>query len=206
MSKKKKTTKESKLTHKDVIKYSRNVLRRPGKLWTCPITFMELSTASYEIPDVIGFHSGGSGLIEAKVTRNDFLSDKRKFFRKNPDRGMGNWRFYACPTGLIKPEEIPEKWGLIYVSEKGRCTIIVKPERQESDIKQEHGFLYSIIRRIILYHSLPEIDDFIKKYSDYDKRMYNIQMKVLDEERRKENEAYNKLMEERLQKSLNNGI
>ena len=48
-----------------------------------------------------------------------FLADRSKPHRLNPEMGMGKYRYYICPTGLIKPEELPEKWGLIYVSEKG---------------------------------------------------------------------------------------
>jgi len=181
---------KTKLTHNDIVKYSRKVLKRSGKFWTCPVTFMELSTANNEIPDVIGFHSGGSALIEAKASRNDFLSDKKKFFRKNSYMGMGNYRFYACPTNMISKEELPEKWGLIYVSDKGRCTIIVKPEKQEANIKAEHSFLYSVIRRIIIYHDLNEIEQFIKKYSDFDEREFNLRSKYLYEKMKQEQEFY----------------
>lgn len=162
------------MTHEEVIKHSRKVLKRPGKRWKSSVTFAELSTANGEIPDVIGFSSGYSSLIEAKVSRSDFLCDKNKSFRKCPELGMGNYRFYACPKDLIKPDEIPDKWGLIYVSEKGRCTIIKTPERQESDVHAEHRFMFSIIRRMILYTSLPDIDKFIEKYSDYVERKKNI--------------------------------
>ena len=165
---------ENGLTHTKIIEYSRKVLKRSGTRWKCGITFAELSTANYEIPDVLGFQSGGSSLIEAKASRNDFLSDKKKHFRKHPEMGMGNYRFYACPTGLIKENELPDKWGLIYVSEKGRCTLKVKPIHQTSNIGAEHAFMYSALRRIILYHNSDQIEEFIKKYSDYAERQKNI--------------------------------
>jgi hypothetical protein len=165
---------ENGLTHSKIIEYSRKVLKRPGTRWKCGVTFAELSTANAEIPDVLGFYSGGSSLIEAKASRNDFLTDKNKSFRKNPKEGMGCYRFYACPTGVIKENELPENWGLIYVSEKGRCTLVVKPNRQERNLYAETAYMYSILRRIIIYHNLTEIDNFIKKYSDYAERQNNI--------------------------------
>lgn len=162
------------LTHTKIIEHSRKVLKRAGMRWKCGVTFAELSTANSEIPDVLGFQSGGSSLIEAKASRSDFLGDKKKHFRRYPYVGMGNYRFYACPTGLIKEEELPEKWGLIYVSEKGRCTVKVKPEWQECNLKAEHTYMYSVLRRIIIYHNMDEIENFIKKYSDYAERQKNI--------------------------------
>lgn len=67
--------------------------------------------------DALLFCSGSSYMIETKISRSDFLADFKKPHRQ--EGGMiGNYRYYACPEGLIKPEEIPEKWGLIYVPEK----------------------------------------------------------------------------------------
>lgn len=162
------------LTHTKIIEYSRKVLKRAGTMWKCGITFAELSTANTEIPDVLGFQSDGSALIEAKASRSDFLSDKKKKFRKYPQIGMGNYRFYACPKGIIKKEELPDKWGLIYVSEKGRSTLVVKPERQECNLRAENTYMYSVLRRIIIYNKTKEIENFIKKYSDYADRQKNI--------------------------------
>lgn len=162
------------LTHTKIIEHSRKVLKRAGMRWKCGVTFADLKTANAEIPDVLGFQSGGSALIEAKASRSDFLGDKKKHFRKYANMGMGNYRFYACPKDLIKKEEVPDKWGLIYVSEKGRCTVIMKPEWQECNLRAESTYMYSILRRIIIYHNTDEIINFIKKYSDYAERQKNI--------------------------------
>jgi len=166
---------ENGLTHSKIIEYSRKVLKRAGMRWKCGITVSELSTINSETPDILGFYSGGASLIEAKASRSDFLSDKKKPFRKSPETGMGNYRFYACPSGIIKENELPENWGLIYVSAKGRCTLKVKPKWQRSNTKAEHMFMYSIIRRIVLYHNSKEIEEFIKKHSDYAERKANVQ-------------------------------
>lgn len=75
--------------------------------------------------DAILFDSNNSFLIETKISRSDFLADFKKEHRKNGGL-IGNYRYYACPTGLIKPEELPEKWGLIYVdidNKKSRATM-----------------------------------------------------------------------------------
>ena len=66
-----------------------------------------------------GIHSHGIGtFLRGENKQIGFLADRSKPHRLNPEMGMGKYRYYICPTGLIKPEELPEKWGLIYVSEK----------------------------------------------------------------------------------------
>ncbi|SJN14844.1 Phage protein [Halomonas citrativorans] len=81
-----------------------------------------------EIPDAIGFRqsgyapSDGSVVVEVKVSRSDFLADKKKPHRI--DGGLGNWRYYMCPEGMIQPEELPEGWGLLWVNSRGH----VKPK------------------------------------------------------------------------------
>lgn len=68
-----------------------------------------------ELPDVIAFTSRSTTVIECKVSRGDFLKDKKKPFRINSNQGMGDYRFYCAPKGLIKPEELPRGWGLIEI-------------------------------------------------------------------------------------------
>lgn len=79
---------------------------------------------SRERPDVIAFRSNCSAMIEVKVSRSDFRADCKK-----PEReagGLGNYRFYLCPEGMITPDELPPRWGLLYA--KGRSVIeVVKP-------------------------------------------------------------------------------
>lgn len=69
--------------------------------------------------DALLFCSNNSYLIETKISRSDFLADFKKEHRVNGGL-IGNYRYYACPVGLIKPEELPEKWGLIYVDPDNR--------------------------------------------------------------------------------------
>lgn len=72
-------------------------------------------TISGERPDAIGWRDGISILIECKASHADFLADRKKPFRAETDnqQGMGDWRFYLCPPEIIKPEELPEGWGLL---------------------------------------------------------------------------------------------
>ena len=58
-------------------------------------------TSCGEHPDALGFRNGASCLIEVKCSRSDFLADRKKVFRAEPEKGMGDWRFYLCEPGVI---------------------------------------------------------------------------------------------------------
>lgn len=135
------------MKHDDLLKPAVGLLKRSGKMWKCSNVFCELATAAGETPDAFGIGSGKTSLVEVKVSRADFLAGKKKFFRMYPEWGLGNYRFYLCPEGLIKPDEIPENWGLSYWN--GRyAEVIVKPEWQKSNQNREIAFVNSVLRRI----------------------------------------------------------
>ena len=45
----------------------------------------------------------------------------------SPESGMGQLRYYFCPLGVIRPEDLPPKWGLLYV-DRGKVTIERGPD------------------------------------------------------------------------------
>ena len=96
----------------------------------CSFAFAELVTYASETPDAIGWRGSSSVtlLVECKATRADFLSDRKKVFRRDPARGMGSYRFYMCPEGLISVAELPDRWGLIYAKANGRARQVVGPK------------------------------------------------------------------------------
>ena len=120
----------------------RNHFRPP----TCPYVAIELVTANPETPDVFGWNYWTSVLIEVKVSRSDFLADKRKPFRLFAEDGLGEHRYYCCPKGLIKPDEVPQYWGLIY-EEDGTISVIKEVERQPANYRAEMTICTSIMRR-----------------------------------------------------------
>lgn len=88
----------------------------------CGVAFVEHKMShSTEIPDALGFRDYGrtSILVEVKVNRSDFLGDKKKAHRFNPDIGIGDYRFYCAPKGMIKVDELPDRWGLIEWNGRG---------------------------------------------------------------------------------------
>lgn len=108
-------------THHDLLLHADAWLKRRG----CHITLIEYAAATRygEIPDAIGWRGSGreqvSILIECKVTRGDFLADREKESRLQPEYGMGDWRFFLCPPDMIKSDELPPRWGLLYAHPSG---------------------------------------------------------------------------------------
>lgn len=146
------------MTHKELV-----MIGFKWMLANCSVgvAFREFrAVANGEYTDVIGFGSGGhSVIIEVKVSRADFIADKKKRFRLSPEHGMGKQRFYLCPAGLIQKEELPAGWGLVYVTPDGKARKVHTPykgnigERHEGfnhNIKAEHGLMYSALRRLHL--------------------------------------------------------
>lgn len=130
----------------------------------------QAATGSGELPDAIGFRNGVSCLIEVKVSRADFLADRKKHFRVKPNLGMGDWRFYLCPKDLISPDEVPNGWGLLYATKKQIKRIKGFPPNSqwfnckpfESNKQAECDFMYGALRRMqikgvfdLIYEKLP---------------------------------------------------
>lgn len=135
-------------SHRQLCKIAANVLKNKGikPFHRCQYVVCELERHG-ECPDAFGFSSASTQLIEAKVSRSDFLSDKKKLWRKFPENGLGNFRSYLCPNGLINIEDLPEKWGLLWVDEYEQVKEIKAPQFQQSSHVSELNLAMSIMRR-----------------------------------------------------------
>lgn len=122
-----------------------------------------------EIPDAIGFSQAvpndGSVVVEVKVSRSDFLADKKKPHRQ-PGQGMGTWRYYMAPEGLIAVDELPAGWGLIEVNKRGHTKVLAggmrdcknmgygamleqaNAWRQQGDVAREQWLLVRLLARL----------------------------------------------------------
>jgi len=135
------------ITHKQLVKRAGIWLRNNQ---VCTVVLTELTTSNSEIPDVLGFFSNGGGsiLIECKATRADFLADKKKIFRQHPEMGMGLQRYLATPKALVKEEELPNRWGLLWLTEH-RVTVVKEASGSEEYNKRaEITMLVSVLRRL----------------------------------------------------------
>lgn len=130
----------------------------------CKVVLPEfVSMSSPEIADVLGFNASNSYMIEVKVSRSDFLRDKHKDFRRMEARGVGNYRYYACPAKdargkrIINVLEIPDGWGMIYIYPNGRAVQMLAPDHKPANIERERVLLYSYARRAVVKGLHPEI-------------------------------------------------
>ncbi|WP_247391753.1 hypothetical protein [Ralstonia pseudosolanacearum] len=126
-----------------------------------------VTNGTIEQADVIGFRSTCSAVVEAKAYRADFLADRKKPHRSAG--GLGVYRFYLCPPGVIELEDLPSGWGLLYADGQ-RITDVRRPTgnlwpaygvsvgdwgdfQHQPDERGERGVLYSIARRRSLTRS-----------------------------------------------------
>lgn len=132
------------ITHDDLVESARR--------WLCKehcIVITEMSDGVSEKPDAIGWRAGSeTTLIECKTSRQDFLSDKKKPSRQS--LGMGDFRYYLAPKGLISIDELPGRWGLLeYKNKRSHPRIARQPMRQqEKSWPDEMGLMCSALRRI----------------------------------------------------------
>lgn len=153
-------------THSDLVELGVRYAKRIG----FAVVASELHTwGCREQADVVGFRLNSSILIEAKCSRSDFRADARK-----PERtagGLGIYRFYLCPANLIQVEDVPERWGLLWV-ENRRVRMVKGPQgniwppydpaypygnwssfMHEPDLNAERAVMFSIARRRSLTRS-----------------------------------------------------
>ena len=151
------------MTHQQLVHMAEQWLRR---CYRCGIVLSEQSCASGETPDVIGWKdSCRSVLIECKISRSDFLSDREKPFRQKPETGMGCERFYLVPQGMITKDDLPRAWGLLEYKRR-EITLTAKPGRQsqrtETGLMWEMNLLLASLRRVEVRIEPQTITDFLK--------------------------------------------
>lgn len=100
------------MTHDELVERAARWLKSKG----CSLVFQEMVTLQSETPDAIGWRDSGatSYLVECKASRSDFHADKNKSFRRGDVPALGRYRYYLCPPGMIRPEDLPPRWGLLY--------------------------------------------------------------------------------------------
>ena len=167
---------KEKLSHGQLVERADKWLKSIG----CQVRLKEFvaCTNSGEIPDAIGWRSGVSVLVECKASRADFLKDKKKVFRRDEyiHWGMGSWRFYMCEPDVIKPEDLPENWGLLYVHEKiikrvhgvpkGNSSWYCAPFAKNYNKEAEMSMLLSALRRVYLRGHFDDVYDRLETSSE----------------------------------------
>lgn len=142
------TTSKIPMTHRGLCELARRWLLRPmsgdGPLkqgGDCKRAFSEIQAGNWgEQADAFGLNSYYSVLIEVKMSVSDFRADSKKEHRKRPELGIGDYRYYMTPEGLLDPDTVPEKWGLIEVTNRRQCRVVrgyavdrINPQRWQFD-------------------------------------------------------------------------
>lgn len=112
------------------------------------VVITDMTHAGPETADAIGWRGKWSTLVECKASRSDFLADKKKCFRRMPDWGMGNHRYFCAPAGIIKPEDLPERWGLLEWREQRLHQVVEARHHATPSKAEEVSLLISAVRRI----------------------------------------------------------
>jgi len=133
--------------------------------YRCGVVLSEQACASGEMPDAIGWKRAcHSVVVECKISRADFLVDQRKPFRTKPQSGMGCERFYLAPSGLLRPDELPQGWGLLEL--RGRKIEMLRPSatnlRTATGFRYEMNLLLASLRRVEIRIEPQTITDFLK--------------------------------------------
>lgn len=116
----------------------------------CAVVMTERTTRVQETPDAIGWKGDGDSiLVECKVSRSDFHADKAKIFRRIEEQGVGRHRYYAAPSGVLTPEDMPDGWGLLEITER-QVRVRKQPESKSANKDAEVSMLVSAIRRLEL--------------------------------------------------------
>ena len=121
----------------------------------CGVVLTEFGSSSIEIPDAIGWATGGrfSTLVECKTSRSDFYADKKKPGRVGitASHGIGRYRYYMTPPGVLSVDLVREhrpKWGLLEVKPRTIRTLLKAEQFPLETAWRELPLLYSYARRI----------------------------------------------------------
>jgi hypothetical protein len=125
--------------------------RHPGPEWA---HFVELSNGTgamaHRLIDFYAFNLYPSKrylriAYEIKVTRADFARELADPMKREPAEALADECYFATPKGLIRPDEVPEGWGLIEIVANGLR--VSKRAQQRNVSAMPVSFVASIARR-----------------------------------------------------------
>lgn len=87
-------------------------------------------------------------VYEVKVSRSDFLHEMANPTKREQGLQHSNEFYFAVPSGLVKPEEVPEECGLLYVNDDLSIKTIKKAQYRQ-DALLSWSLLASIARRAV---------------------------------------------------------
>ena len=128
-------------------------------------------------------------MIEVKVSRSDFLADGKKPHRMDPAKGVGKYRAYMCPEGIIQPEEIPHGWDLFWVNDRGHVSI-KKKDFIECPVRNIDGELYLMARLIQRVSDPEKLNQILKESSRLSSRAWAEVDSLIEENKKLRHQNY----------------
>lgn len=153
------------MNHTDLCERAAAWLRSSGR---CDPVLNGIGSA-YEIPDAIGWNTGGSIVIECKTSRIDFLRDRKKYVRlRRPDGwvyqfkrltkkqkieqgfveeqipNMGDRRYFLCPPEVASADDIKKLYpdhGLFHLIGRRLQQMLDAPKREHVSHQGEVRYL-----------------------------------------------------------------
>jgi hypothetical protein len=97
---------------------------------------------------VVGLWSSNARAIayEIKVDRADFQRELADPSKRQTWEPLASECWFAVPTGLVRPDEVPEGWGLLTMGEGGALRAVKKAQQRELP-RWPFPFAQSIARR-----------------------------------------------------------
>lgn len=130
-------------THSELVNIAVRWLR--GHAHRCKTVFAEIDVVR-EVPDAIGWKKGLSTLVECKTSRSDFAADAKKRHRRSFE-GMGYFRWFLAPPGIIPIEELPPGWGLAEITPSGVVRRVKPTPNAQCNVRAEAIVLTAALRR-----------------------------------------------------------
>lgn len=92
---------------------------------------------SYSVADAVGLNLKRREVrvIEVKATKGDFTRDTKLFGDKTSYFYHAHYSYIMCPENVIKPEEVPYGYGLIWVDENDVCNMVKNPIKNTARLK-----------------------------------------------------------------------
>ena len=159
------------MTHPQLVEKAVHWLRS----YRCGVILSEQACANGEMPDAIGWKRAcHSVMVECKISRADFLADRAKPFRLKSHLGMGCERYYLAPAGLLRPEDLPDGWGLLEYCNRRVTTVLAatKNLRTANGFRHEMNLLLASLRRVEIRIEPQTLTDFLKwknRMADYNR-------------------------------------
>ena len=109
---------------------------------------VEVCVNGCENPDIWAFNGWSTLVVEVKVSRSDYLNDKKKVWQLpgNEECLAGNYRYYLTPKDLLTAEELPEGVGLLEYDGK-HIVRTIRAKRHNISNHADGIIMASILRR-----------------------------------------------------------